>query len=191
MTVILTDCDGVLLNWEYAFNIWIERKGFKRVEGHEFIYDIGERYGMDKGSMKGLVKDFNESAMIGFLPPLRDAVEYVQKLHREHGYVFHVITSLSLDTSACRLRTQNLQKLFGETVFADFIYLDTGADKDEALSMYYGKDYYWIEDKPANALSGKRFGLQSVLIEHGHNMNNKEFPVVKNWKQLYRLITGD
>lgn len=189
--VILTDCDGVLCNWEYAFNIWMERKGFKRIKGHEFIYDIGERYGMEKGSMKHMVRDFNESAMIGFLPPLRDSIEYVQKLHREHGYVFHCITSLSLDTSACRLRTQNLQKLFGETVFEEFIYLDTGADKDDALSAYYGKGYYWIEDKPANALSGKRFGLQSVLIEHGHNMNNKDFPIVKNWKQLYNMIIGE
>jgi FMN phosphatase YigB (HAD superfamily) len=27
--LILTDVDGVLLNWEYAFNIWMQRHGNK------------------------------------------------------------------------------------------------------------------------------------------------------------------
>ena len=36
--VILTDCDGVLLNWEYAFITWMKRHGYSEVEnGHVFI----------------------------------------------------------------------------------------------------------------------------------------------------------
>jgi FMN phosphatase YigB (HAD superfamily) len=188
MTMILTDCDGVLLNWEYAFNVWMERKGYTLVENHQYLYNIGERYGINKQRGKDLIRDFNESAMIGFLPPLRDSIEYVQKLHREHGYVFHVISSLSLDPSACQLRTQNLQKLFGETVFDGFTYLDTGADKDDALAKYKDKEYYWIEDKVENAEIGLNVGLKSILIEHGFNMDCKNIPRVKNWRELYDLI---
>jgi hypothetical protein len=46
--VILVDADGVLLNWEYAFNVWMDTHGFNKIPGSEFNYDIGERYGIDK-----------------------------------------------------------------------------------------------------------------------------------------------
>lgn len=186
--LILTDCDGVLLNWEYAFDVWMDRKGYKKIEAYQFDYSIGNRYGIGYKQSKDLIRDFNESAMIGFLPPLRDSVEYVQKLHRRHGCVFHVITSLSLDPSACQLRTQNLQKIFGENVFDGFTYLDTGADKDDALSKYEGKNNYWIEDKIENAELGKKLGLRSILMEHGHNMKHEGIPKARNWKEIYEWI---
>lgn len=187
--VILTDVDGVLLNWEYAFSIWVKRHGFTQLEGTEHVYEIHKRYGMLPSEKKTLVRMFNESAAIGFLPPLRDAVHYVQKLHRQHGYVFHVITSLSLDPAAGELRTQNLKKLFGETVFERFIYLDTGADKHEALKQYAGTGCLWVEDKPENARVGLEYGLDSVLMEHGHNMN-ENLHIVKNWKEIWKYATG-
>lgn len=95
--IILTDCDGVLLNWEYAFNVWIQSHGYKMVEGGANYYDMGERYGLSKEKAKEKCRIFNESAAIGFLPSLRDAMYYVKRLHEEHGYTFHCITSLSLD----------------------------------------------------------------------------------------------
>ena len=105
--VILTDADGVLLNWEYAFSCWMEQHGHTSVEGSNKLYDIGERFGITKDTGKLLVKQFNESAAIGFLPALRDAMYYVKRLHEEHGYVFRCITSLSLDKNAYKLRLMN------------------------------------------------------------------------------------
>jgi hypothetical protein len=135
---------------------------------------------------------FNESAAIGFLPPLRDAMYYVKRLHEEHGYVFHCITSLSLDPNAKKLREMNLNKLFGDTAFEKVVCLDTGADKDHALAPYRDTGCYWIEDKPKNADLGHDLGLRSILIEHGHNMaHDCEYPVVKNWKEIYNIIVGD
>lgn len=190
MAVILTDVDGVLLNWEYAFNVWVQERGYELTKDSHKHYDMNKRYGITVQEKNKLVKQFNESAAIGFLPPLRDAVHYVQKLHREHGYVFHVITSLSLDPNAQRLRTMNLQKLFGENVFERFVYLDTGADKDEALSKYKGSGLLWVEDKTENAICGKNLGLDGVLIEHSHNMKVTEVPVLKNWKEVYNYEVG-
>ena len=66
--------------------------------------------------------------------------------------------------------------------------MDTGADKDEALSKYKDKEYYWIEDKVENAVAGLKYGLSPILIEHGFNMNYRHIPNVKNWKELYDLI---
>lgn len=189
--VILVDADGVLLNWEYAFNIWLETHGFEKLPGGDFDYDIGKRYGIDPAQGKKLIKIFNESAAIGFLPPLRDAMYYVKRLHEEYGYVFHCITSLSLDPNAKILREMNLAKLFGKTSFEKVICLDTGADKNDALAQYKDTGCWWVEDKPENAEVGHNLGLRSILMEHGHNMYNyhKDIPVVKNWKEIFELVT--
>jgi uncharacterized HAD superfamily protein len=188
--VILTDIDGVILNWEYAFDCWMTQHGHSKVEGGQFKYNIGKRYNINDDQGKQLIKYFNESAAIGFLPPLRDAMYYVKKLHEKHGYVFHAITSLSLDPNAQKLREMNLRKLFGETVFEKIIFLDTGADKDDALEPYKDSGLWWLEDKIDNCLTGTNLGLNSLLMEHGHNMDfeHSKIPRVKNWKEIYNMI---
>jgi len=191
-SVILVDADGVLLNWEYAFAVWMEQHGFNKVPGGEFNYDIGQRYGIEHDQGRKLIKIFNESAAIGFLPPLRDAMYYVKRLHEEYGYTFHCITSLSTDPNAGKLREMNLAKLFGKTAFTKVVCLETGADKNLALEPYRDTRCHWIEDKPENALVGYNLGLKSILMEHGHNMHyyHDQIPIVKNWREIFDLITA-
>jgi FMN phosphatase YigB (HAD superfamily) len=191
-SVILVDADGVLLNWEYAFEIWMEQHGFELIPGGELNYDMSVRYGISRPQIVKLIKMFNESAAIGFLPPLRDSMHYVEKLHKEHGYVFHCITSVSVEPNAVKLREMNLRKLFGKTVFQKIICLDTGAPKDSALYQYRDTGCWWIEDKVENAELGADLGLNSLLMEHGHNMNHYHDHVrtVKNWREVYEIIVG-
>jgi len=189
--IILTDVDGVLLNWEWAFTTWMEQHGYTQVENGNQYYNVYERFGITLAEGKTQVKIFNESAAIGFLPALRDSMYYVKRLHEEHGYVFRAITSLSLDPSAYKLRKMNLEKLFGKTVFDDLLCLDTGADKDEALDPYSDSGLFWIEDKMENAIAGLEVGLNPILIEHGYNMNYSVPVGMKkclNWKEIYEHI---
>ena len=191
--IILTDCDGVVLDWEEGFSVWMEHHGHNTVEGYQYMYNIGDRYGVSKEQGSQMVKVFNESAAIGFLPPLRDAQYFVKKLHEQHQYKFIAITSLSLDPYAKELRERNLNKLFGDA-FIDVVCLDTGADKDEILKEYGAKypGNYWIEDKPENLNAGIDVGLNGILIEHGHNMDyTGNANIVKNWNEIYNLITGE
>lgn len=192
--IILTDADGVLLNWEYAFCTWMEQHGYTQIENGNHYYDLAERFNISRTEAKHLVKVFNESAAIGFLPALRDAMFYVKRLHEEHGYLFHCITSLSLDVSAYKLRKMNLEKLFGPTAFTKLVCLDTGAPKEEALEKYRDTGYYWIEDKLENAIAGQAVGLKPILVEHGFNMNEQlpdgMFKAV-NWKEIYEHIVGE
>ena len=189
--IILTDCDGVVLDWEEGFSIWMEHHGHSKVEGYQYVYSIGDRYGLTKEQGNKLVKQFNESAAIGFLPPLRDAQYFVKKLHEQHQYKFICITSLSLDPYAKYLRERNLKKLMGDA-FIDVVCLDTGADKDIILEEYGVKfpGNYWIEDKPENVNWGIDAGLNGILIEHGHNLDYKgNATIVKNWQEIYNIIT--
>ena len=55
---ILTDCDGVLLDLEWAFNCWMIQHGFETTEGYQFKYDMAERYGISKPQVQKLVKTF-------------------------------------------------------------------------------------------------------------------------------------
>ena len=189
--VILTDIDGVVLDWEEGFNVWMQHHGHELVEGYQYVYNVGVRYGMTREQGNKLVKQFNESAAIGFLPPLRDAQWYINLLHEKHGYKFIALTSLSLDPYAKELRVRNLKKLMGDS-FIEVVCLDTGADKDDILAEYGAKypGNYWIEDKPENLKAGTDAGLKGILIEHGHNMEEEvDGKVVKNWEELYTYIT--
>ena len=190
---IFTDVDGVLLNWEYAFNEWMEFQGHNPVDGHKDHYDIAKQYSLpSKNVGHTLIRQFNASAAIGFLPPLRDAQQYMELLAVDHQYKFVVLTSLSTDKHAKMLRERNLVKLFGD-VFEEIICLPTGADKDDELVKLadkYGTGY-WIEDKPENADAGTKAGFDSILIEHRHNLGyTGSAKVAPLWADVYNIITN-
>lgn len=196
--LILTDCDGVLLDWDYRFRQFMEEKNFNLVQDYQSFYGVENRYEnvKDKNHARQLVKQFNESSWIGFLPPYLDAVKYVKKLHEEHGYIFGVITSLSTNRFATALRHENLIDIFGENVF-DFVRcIETGADKDGELMWYNETECWWIEDKVANAEAGLQFGLNPILVNHPHNSSylldpNPKIRTANTWKDIYNIITGE
>ena len=190
---ILTDIDGVVLDWEESFVVWMEHMGHTLADGYQYKYGVDKRFGITKEVSDQLVRQFNASAAIGFLPPMRDAQYYVKMLHEKHKYKFIAVTSLSLDPYAQKLRKRNLAKLFGKNTFEDVICLDTGADKDDILIdlSYQYQGCYWIEDKVVNAQLGADIGYDAILMEHGHSLRAKgAFKVVKNWEGIYNEIVG-
>jgi len=186
---ILTDCDGVLLDWEWAFAIWMQERGYVQRPNAKDYYQIHEQFDdLTWPEAKKFTRLFNESAAIGFLPPLRDSVYWMKRLNEELGYRFVCITSLSTDKNAQKLRRMNLEKYYGD-VFDDVVCLETGSDKHAALEPYRGSRMWWIEDKPENADLGYNYGLNSILIEHRHNMHHQcPYPIVKNWAEVFELV---
>jgi len=188
--IILVDCDGVLCDWEYSFTQWMHHQDIPTKNIGE--YDIAKRFELDKGVAKRLVRQFNESAAIAFLPPLRDAVYYIKRLNMLHGYKFHCITSLSSNKYAQKLRIQNLELLFGDNLFDEYVILGCGDDKDDALEPYRDSECFWVEDKVANAELGVELGLKSILVGHTHNADyNGDIPRCQRWKDIYKHITGE
>ena len=84
--VILTDCDGVLVDWLFGFKEFMAERGY--TEQDPTGYAVWKRYGfINKQAAEGLCREFNNSAAIAHLTPHYDAVKYVRKLYEEGGYV--------------------------------------------------------------------------------------------------------
>lgn len=187
---IVVDCDGVLLDWAYAFDVWMAEQGHIRIPNTNKHYSQALRYGITDEVANNQVKKFNESGCVGFIPAYKDSVEYITKLS-ELGWKFEVISSLDKDKYAQKLREKNLIHIFGE-VF-DFIdcSLDYKIGKESYLKdRYSGKSFFWIEDSVSNAESGTKAGLRSVVMDHDYNKEWKGIRV-KNWKEIYNLIIDD
>lgn len=187
--VILTDCDGVILDWEKHFEEWMQNKGYFKIDNFDITaYGLHLHYGVPRPEIQSLVAEFNHSAAIGFVPAFRDAVGQMRRL-RSLGYRFNIITSLSTYDYSVKLRRYNLENVLG---FNDFELecLEVGADKDEALSKWVGHARYWVEDKLENAIVGHDLGFQTFLMEHDHN--KKEHPDgiirVTNWGSIVNKI---
>lgn len=192
--IILTDCDGVLLNWLKTFDMWMASHGFLKERSD--TYDIALQYGLPPLQADDLVRKFNESAAIGCLEPFDEAYRYLHYLHMEYGFKFLVITSMSTDPWAGLARRNNLRALFSNTI-VDVIFLDHNADKTEVLRPFANTGLWWIEDKPENAVAGAQLGLNTILVKHDHNASSADelanthgIAICHTWHEIAQTIVA-
>ena len=183
---ILTDVDGVVLDWESSFTAWMNKQGYTVQTKNE--YKQSKRFGITQEKADDLVKIFNESAWMGFIKPLGDSVSVIHEMLAEH-YHFEAITSLSTDHWAGELRRMNLERFFGRAAFRRVRCIATGADKDDILREY-NRGHWWIEDKPENALAGLEAGHRPILIDHSYSrwFSHPDIPRAENFKQVWTII---
>jgi hypothetical protein len=189
--VIVTDADGCTMYWEHGFHMWMVSKGYK--ETINGFYSIEDKYGISKEEGDELAAAFNESAALKHLPPFKDAIKYIRKLHEDHGYVFHCISAIPNTGDMYNARMENIQNLFGKTAFERLTLCGSSSNKKELLKEYEGTGCFWIEDLMKNALMGLGHGMKPILMSQHYNINDHHDDVkrVTNWKEIYELITGN
>lgn len=187
--IILTDVDGVLLEWEQHFGRWMTSRGYTRVPNTAHEYDMSLRYGLHKDMCSELIKEFNRSAWMGTQQPMPDAQTWVKLLHAE-GWTFIPITSQTSDIPAQELRKKRMSELFGEKVFTNYFILETGDHKDAALAEFHATALWWVEDKWTNAKKGLQYGLRPLLYSHDYNqgMTHENIIRVNNWQQIHKIV---
>jgi len=189
--VILTDADGVFIYWEHGFHMWMIDNGYKlKTTG---TYDIHAMYGISEDTGSMLMGAFNESAALSRLPPVKDAIKYIRKLHEEHGYVFHCISAIPDTRDMYDARMENIHNLFGKTAFEKLTLCGSSANKKKHLELYRDSGCIWIEDLPKNSLVGVELGLDCILMDQHYNKDFRHPNVkrVKNWKRIYEIVIGD
>ena len=200
--IILTDVDGVLLEWEHHFTKWMlqrtlfDERGaryhpYRLLPNKENTYEMAERFGLTKSEIRKEIREFNRSAWMGTQRPMLESQTWVKLLAAE-GWTFIPITSQTSDIPAQQLRKRRLGELFGDYVFTNYHILGTGADKDSALSEFHNTGLYWVEDKPKNALAGLKYGLKPILIDHPYNQDfeHPDITRVNNWKEIHEILSG-
>ena len=187
--IILTDVDGVLLEWENHFTKWMISRGYKLKDNFVSEYNMQKRFEDHNLNIKTEIREFNKSAWMGTQPPMPESQTWVKLLHAE-GWTFIPITSQTSDKPAQELRKRRLGELFGEQVFSNYHILGTGADKDSALAEFHNTGLYWVEDKPKNALAGLNYGLKVLLYDRPYNrdFNHPDITRVNNWKQIHEML---
>ena len=198
--IILTDVDGVLLEWEHHFTKWLQLRSYfdkngnrnypyKLLDAKHDNYDMSKRFEISKETISQEIREFNRSAWMGTQRPMLESQTWVKLLHAE-GWTFVPITSQTSDIPGQALRKKRLGELFGEHVFSNYHILGTGADKDSALANFHDTGLYWVEDKPKNALAGLSYGLKPILIDHPYNrdFNHPDIIRVNNWKQIHEIL---
>ena len=184
---ILADVDGVLLDWETAFDAWMQEKGYKVYD--KDVYKQSIRYNLNPLTADKLVQQFNECAWIGYLKPLKDSVDIIHKFASDNWHI-ECITSLSADHWAGELRRYNLERWFGRGAIRRVRCIETGADKDDILKEYE-PGHWWIEDKPENCEAGKRAGHKPIIVDHPYNREYDGAIRVQNWQEIFNLITAE
>lgn len=91
--LILTDCDGTILDWNKAFEKFMYKKGYPKVPDTDQDYSIVVRHNVSTQQTNKFITEFNESSLIETLEPFADSVEYIKKLS-DKGFKFIAITSV-------------------------------------------------------------------------------------------------
>lgn len=189
--LILTDADGVLLDWLGEFTDHMIELGHQPVPEADIYYNLGKRFDMCQLDALEIGTRFNESTKMRNLRPYKDAVKYV-KLLSEQGFKFVVISSMSDKDLSKAYRMENLRNLFGDCMI-DLHGLHPSEDKQRTLLEWADRDLFWIEDHFKNAVAGHEVGLSPILVSNEYNQKFKTdlFPatsIEEPWKEIYDII---
>ena len=64
MKKIITDCDGVLLDWAFAFDVWMREQGYFRLPNTDHHFQQSQRYGIPEEEALEKVHEFNQPVSI-------------------------------------------------------------------------------------------------------------------------------
>lgn len=189
--IILVDCDGVLLDWETAFEAYAEARGYVFNQNQRIVYGMDQQLGITREEAFELISGFNHSAEFEHIAPYRDSVEYVKQF-KDEGWKFIAITTAGEHPDTWPLRRKNLDAVFGQGAIDELYVLPLAGDKGVELVKYQDSGLFWIEDKPSNAILGYQYGLRPLLMSANHNHGYcGGVWRVNTWKDIYRIINDN
>ena len=197
MLKIITDVDGVLLDWFSAFEKWIvEVKGIKPLHSTTpSTYKLTDKYPLTFKKIVDYIAEFNSSETFGNLKAIDGAVEYLGKLLADNTKEVVWLSSGSVEgkeEECFDMRSKNLKDHFGVDIPGTLLVMQ--ASKEEYLKKYkeeYGDSLVFIEDSLEHAEAAIKLGIKTILLNYSYNNNNKSSKLLrkaKDWKEIYSQI---
>ena len=197
MLKIITDVDGVLLDWFSAFETWIvEVKGIKPLHGNTpSTYRLTDKYPLTSEELVEHIAEFNTSNAFGELKAIDGAVEYLGLLFQDNSKDISWLSSGSVEgheEECFDMRSKNLKDCFGKDIPGTLLVMKTS--KEGYLKEYkeeFGEDLIFIEDSLEHAEVAIKSGIKTILLGYSYNGTNKSSKLLykaKNWKEVYSQI---
>jgi len=148
MPTLLTDIDGVVLNYDHGFSKFLTKYGY------DSYSDFWRHEDFD--AQQELIQRFNHTREFANLEIFPDAREYLSKMS-ERGYTIVAITACGDHPSIIQSRKQNLADL----PIRELVCLPLSSSKKHVLEKY--EPTIWIEDSYNHAFDGANAGHQVYL----------------------------
>ena len=197
MLKIITDVDGVLLDWFKGFETWItEVKGVKPIhDATPSMYKLTDKYPFTSEELFKLIEEFNSSSYFGELKPIGESVEYLGRLLVDNtkSVVWLSAGSVEGREEECfDMRSKNLKECFGTDIPGTLLVMDT--PKDQYLAQYQkemGDDLVFIEDSLSHAEVAIKMGIRTILLGTTYNNSKNKSKLLyraKDWAEIYNII---
>lgn len=194
---ILTDCDGVLLDWAAGFGVWA-RLMFGPPWAHPEVpaerYELTpnnadswlrDAYGFAGGRRGEVFPAFQTSEFFGSLIAYPDASAWVPRIARDYAMEFVLVSSPGLDPQTLALRQKNLRNCFGD-IFLPFSLLPALACKRPMLREH--PPSLWFDDHVPHVLAGHETGHYAYHFDRFGEMNPAVPGRVSDWGAVHAML---
>lgn len=186
--IILTDVDGVLVDWFSQFPYFIKNKGFcaeeslRRYAAGEWVtlensLDVSSDHAME------LMEEFCTSTHIRYLTAMPDAIAVVNRL--KHKYDFVGVTAISNHPDAIKYRMENLDFWF-PGAFSKMHCVGCNAPKLDTLMKY--DNTFWIDDSPHHVHEGILAGHTSIRLVRDSREQTRITLQADNWYEIEDML---
>lgn len=193
--VILTDVDGVLLNFQHTISEFMAAEKNIHISDEQWnkSYWLHEILESEPEKDKDIFVELMHSDYFRRVPAKECAKRTLQNLAKD-GWRFIAITAAGQghpDQNMHKVRQNrmdNLETHFGN-IFDDLHIMNFFDCKRDFLRLY--DPTWWVEDSVTNALVGHEVGHRSVIMETRYykpERNTANLPVVKSWDEIQTMI---
>lgn len=194
---VITDVDGVLLDWESAFEGWMT-KHRNVVPNHSLspnTYNMEDKYGLKDQEILSHINEFNATVAFGHLAPVRDALEVVPGLLGTERFDWFWLSCARPDGDSDGHETAirrffNIKDVFGYPMQG--LCLKVRESKVSALKTFDPHKSVFIEDSLAHAMEGARAGFCTFLLDYPYNQTPNKMPNaivrVRSWADIQRKL---
>lgn len=195
--VILTDVDGVTVNWSSGLPFFLSKNNMPTDAALEMISDesfrdMQEIFGCNEELAKILMNEYNNSSFIRYLAAYNDALVVINRLKAEYDFV--AVTALGTTSTASLNRIANLNTLF-PSAFKEVCVVGFGESKTsrylEAKAKYGDRLVCFVDDLAMNINDCHNVISQLPqfhMIRGTREAATAPHSVVKDWYEIENRI---